>query len=50
MLITIEYGINVIVKQFDFPDLHVKIGIDSGLIQTSFMRIDIGCNLSLANK
>lgn len=30
MLITVEHGINAIFQQFDFPDLHMKIGIDSG--------------------
>jgi hypothetical protein len=30
MLVAVERGINVILNQFDFPDLHIKIGIDSG--------------------
>ena len=30
MLIIVEHGINATMKQFDFPDLHIKIGIESG--------------------
>lgn len=30
MLIVIDQGINDILKEFDFPDLHIRIGIDSG--------------------
>jgi adenylate cyclase len=30
MLLTVEHGVNVILKQYDFPDLHIKVGIDSG--------------------
>ena len=30
MLLVVEHGINAIFKQFDFPEVHIKIGIDSG--------------------
>ncbi|HET7147529.1 MAG TPA: adenylate/guanylate cyclase domain-containing protein [Candidatus Nitrosopolaris sp.] len=30
MLIVVEHGINAILKQSDFPEVHIKIGIDSG--------------------
>lgn len=30
MLLTIEHGVNVILKQYSFPELHIKVGIDSG--------------------
>jgi class 3 adenylate cyclase len=30
MLIVVEQGINGVLREFDFPDLHIKIGIDSG--------------------
>ncbi len=30
MLIVVEHGINAIFRQYDFPELHIKIGIDSG--------------------
>jgi class 3 adenylate cyclase len=28
MLITVVHGVNTIFKEFDFPELHIKIGID----------------------
>lgn len=30
MLVVVDQGINEVLKEFDFPDLHIKIGIDSG--------------------
>lgn len=30
MLVVVQQGINDVLKEFDFPDLHIKIGIDSG--------------------
>ena len=30
MLLVVEHGINAIFKQFDFPEVRIKIGIDSG--------------------
>jgi len=30
MLLVLEHGINASFKQFDFPEVHIKIGIDSG--------------------
>jgi adenylate cyclase len=32
MLIVVDQGINDVLKDFDFPDLHIRIGIDSGEI------------------
>lgn len=31
MLITVGHGVNTIFKEFDLPELHIKIGIDSGV-------------------
>jgi adenylate cyclase len=30
MLIVVDHGINNVLKEFDFPDLHIRIGINSG--------------------
>ena len=30
MLVVVQQGINDVLKEFNFPDLHIKIGIDSG--------------------
>ena len=31
MLITVVHGVNTIFNEFDFPELHIRIGIDSGV-------------------
>ena len=58
MLTIVEQAINPVLKEFDFPELHVKIGIDSGenaIVEYAFSRksshIDIiGYPMNIAAK
>jgi class 3 adenylate cyclase len=31
MLTTVGHGVNTVFREFNFPELHIKIGIDSGV-------------------
>jgi hypothetical protein len=40
MLIVVDQGINDVLKDFDFPDLDIRIGIDSGEIAVIEYAVD----------